>query len=170
MVDAEKPRQRGQTQPGKVGAHGEEAVLRYLTQKYGAGVQDVRKVSVYQRRDIDFVLPDGTTVEVKTDTWLHRSGNVFFEAARDDGFAGCFYRSKADLWLIVCAETGRGYSFRLSEAQAWLTLNIQPGWLTTTRSHRKVAGQSTFVGFVGYKVPLTVFMAGVETTVIELGA
>ena len=164
-VEAPKKRQRGQTQPGAVGKHGEEAVLRYLKQKHGNDVIDVRLVPLYQKRDIDFLLPDDTAVEVKTDTWLHKTGNLFFEAARDHGFAGCFYRSKADVWAYVDAESGKAYLFRLSEAQAWLSLNFQPDWLTTTRSHRKGA----FVTFVGWKVPLATFVAGVQTTTIDLG-
>lgn len=167
-VEAKRP--RGQRDPGAVGRTAEEAVMKYLTQ-IGQFAEDVRAVSSYQRRDIDFIRKDLQTVEVKGDTWLHKTGNLFFEVTRDHGFAGCFFRSKADYWYYTDTETGDCYTFRLSEAQAWLVRNSDTDvavW-TETRSHRRSGGVSGFVTFGGYKVNLAAFMAGVKTETLRLG-
>lgn len=169
LVDSK--RQRGQEDPGGVGTAGEEAALRYLAQKHGKGaVRDVRNDSTYQIRDIDYILPDGTTVEVKTDTWVARTGNLFFETARNHGRAGCFYRSKADLWVYIDAHAGGAYVFPLSEAQAWLAHNFNLCQLTSTRSRGWENGKRGYVTFMGFKVPASEFVRAPWVELVDLGA
>lgn len=153
----EERRKRGQTNHLEVGALAETLVLRYL-ERTGQRPQDVRDDRQYRRRDIDFILNDGQTVEVKGDTWLHKTGNLFFELTRDHGLAGCFFRSKADLWYYVDVETGETLQFRLSEAQAWLVRNLDKVHITSARAHRR----GGFVDFVGAKVPKDAFLTGVR--------
>lgn len=139
----------------------EVAVQQFLTTKQAKGTVDVRHIPFWQIRFIDCLLRELTTVKLQTNV-LH-DGSLFFECQRDHGLSGNFYRSRADVWVCVDPETGTGYRFRLSEAQAWLADHAQPEWLTTTCIHRKDA----VVSYVGYKVPLVAFRAGVKTKIIK---
>lgn len=162
-------RQRGQVHPGQVGLLAEEAVKKYL-ERLGRTVQDVRKDPLNMWRDIDFIVSGGTRteyVEVKGDTWLHKSGNLFLEVKRDHEGPGCFFRSKADTWYYVDAETGDTLILPLSAVQAWLAWNNDRAKKTSTRSHRK----GGFVQFHGYLVPAEVLVQelGIQRIALPLG-
>lgn len=171
MIASEEPkRKRGQRSPGEVGKAAEEAVIRYFTQTKQLD-RDVRADPYWQVRDVDLFLKDGTGIEVKGDTWTNRTGNIFFEVQRDHGGPGCFYRSKADYWYYVDAETFDCYVFRLSDAQAWLDFNAESDVAvgTSSRSHRRVKGEGRFVDYRGYKVNLDALRAGIAVQTIRLG-
>lgn len=169
MID-EQPRQRGQLHPGQVGKAAEEAVIRYFTQTKQLA-EDTRADPYWRIRDVDLILKDRTTIEVKGDTWLHKTGNLFFEVSRDHGGAGCFFRSKADFWYYVDAETYDCFAFKLSDAQSWLAMHFDTEdcvW-TPTRSHRRVQGVARFVDYGGYKVRLEALRSGIAVQQIRLG-
>ena len=64
-----------------IGKQAEEAVKAHL-EKRGITVIDVSNIKEYQKIDVDFLLRKGnqeTTLEVKHDRKLHKTGNFFFE-------------------------------------------------------------------------------------------
>ena len=100
----------------KEGIEVQEIVKSHLTQRH-IKVVDVSQVKDYQRHDIDFILFKGdksTTLEVKKDKSLFRTGNIFVECGSQRGIyysAGwvkyceadyiCYYDTVAARGIIV---------------------------------------------------------------------
>ena len=81
-----------------IGKQAEEAVKAHL-EKRGITVIDVSNIKEYQKIDVDFLLRKGnqeTTLEVKHDRKLHKTGNFFFECGF---FRGANYSAG---WLKYC--------------------------------------------------------------------
>lgn len=94
----------------------QEIVKQHLESR-GIEVIDVSQIKDYQKRDIDFICrryPQETTVEVKKDKSLYRTGNIFIECGAQRGnfySAGwvkyceadyiCYYDTLARRGLIV---------------------------------------------------------------------
>jgi len=94
----------------KVGRVGESVVESWLSDVRGAVV---RAPMVDQLRGIDLYC-DGVSIEVKTDTIAHSTGNLAFESVQVDtiGDPGWIWTCQAD-WLIYLVWTARrAYWFR----------------------------------------------------------
>lgn len=99
----------------QVGEEGENRVIEYLESR-GCTVIDLRSIPEYQDRDIDIAIhtPDGLwrNVEIKTDTVMHRTGNIMVELsmARKTGeYPGWFYKCQADILCYVDEHSGNLY-------------------------------------------------------------
>ena len=71
----------------KVGNIGEAAIASYLTSRNWQ-VTDTTKNESFFALDIDFIANKGAesrTIEVKTDTAIARTGNLFLEISQDEG-------------------------------------------------------------------------------------
>lgn len=82
----------------KEGIEVQEIVKSHLTQRH-IKVVDVSQVKDYQRHDIDFILFKGdksTTLEVKKDKSLFRTGNIFVECG---SYRGNYYSAG---WVKYC--------------------------------------------------------------------
>lgn len=89
-----------------IGKRGEKIFSRYLDM-LGLEYKDVSDVTSYQKQDIDFVVMSKTgkewTVEVKNDTRIAQTGNIFFETISNVHYSsnGCFNKTTADAMVIV---------------------------------------------------------------------
>lgn len=101
---------------GKLG----EQLFKEVMEARGYEVQDVSNNSAYWHRDIDFVITSPTTGEVKTfevkwDTRINRTGNLFLERANahsDDG-RGWYEFCEADYLAYGDAVSGQFYMIPL---------------------------------------------------------
>ena len=94
------------------GAEGEELVIDHLKQR-GCSVVDLRNDPEYQAKDIDLSIltpqKNWRTLEIKTDTRMHKTGNIMIELSmsRKTGlYDGWFYKCKADILCYVDAHAG----------------------------------------------------------------
>ena len=90
----------------EIGKRGEKIFSKYLD-NLGLEHEDVSDVKEYQKQDIDFVVRAKTgqtwTVEVKNDTRIAQTGNIFFETISNVHYSsnGCFNKTNADAMVIV---------------------------------------------------------------------
>lgn len=84
------------------GKRGEEIAFKLLRKRFLL-VDDVRDDLVFQKKDVDFLVDNGCVlgVDVKFDSQMSRTGNLFFEewSNVEKGTVGCFLGSEADFWL-----------------------------------------------------------------------
>ena len=82
------------------GDFGEDSVKQYLIRKYNCKIKDVSDIVEFRKKDIDFLYSiDGkgwTSVEVKTDNRMSKTGNIVVENA--------MFRKKGRVngWLYYC--------------------------------------------------------------------
>lgn len=95
---------------GKLGEKKVETLLK--NSRNVAEVIDLRDDKEAQKKDIDYKVfyKDGREclVEVKTDKWAHRTGNIPFEMYSHNN-PGCFARTESDFIFFVVAMTGMIY-------------------------------------------------------------
>ena len=95
---------------GKLGEKKVEALLK--NSRNVAEVIDLRDDKEAQKKDVDYRVfyKDGREclVEVKTDKWAHRTGNIPFEMYSHNN-PGCFARTESDFIFFVVAMTGMIY-------------------------------------------------------------
>lgn len=96
-----------------LGKIGEQIVINHL--KSYRNIEDVRDISNSKRGidedvDLELVYKDGhiSTLEIKTDTMAHRTGNIAYEELSHKN-PGCFARTTADHILYFLIETGEAY-------------------------------------------------------------
>lgn len=109
------------------GKQGESAALSFLLQSSGARIEDVRNHPEWQRQDVDFLLhytDRVASVEVKSDRYISRSGNVLFEIARAHhtanpcAYVGWSVFSAAQHLIVFSPPDGLIYHFRFSDLRA----------------------------------------------------
>ena len=91
-----------------IGKRGERIFAAFLESR-GCRYEDVSESKEYQDKDVDFIVYSRkepgrkVMVEVKNDTRIAQTGNVFFETMSNVDFAtnGCFSKTEADLMAIV---------------------------------------------------------------------
>ena len=113
-----------QTQKSK-GKVAEEIVKQHLTNR-GHIVKDVSEIREYQKKDIDFLITNGTTnelitLEVKRDDNLFRTGNFFFEIGfqnEDYYMMGWIDKSKADYLCFFDVKVGKGFILDFNATKA----------------------------------------------------
>ncbi|NMA74530.1 MAG: hypothetical protein GX963_10305 [Bacteroidales bacterium] len=100
---------------------------RELTER----IEDVSDDPYYQKKDIDFLVYQKTgktmKVDVKYDTLIDKTGNVFIELISNDKkkTPGNFIYSKADLFLYVFAKSKRVLIIPLKEAREYIYKNLK---------------------------------------------
>ena len=114
MLDCQKPNK------------GEQLVKEYLEQ-HGYSVIDVSKDQHYWSQDIDFIAIKGTEtikIEVKYDTWIHSSRNLFIEllADVDRNKCGWIDYCKADYLYYVDAVDNSCYVIALEDVREYLKI------------------------------------------------
>ena len=112
MLDCEKPNK------------GEQLVKQFLN-KEGYFVIDVSKDQHYWSQDIDFIAIKGDNaikVEVKYDSWIHRTNNFFIElmADVDSNKCGWIDYCKADYLFYVDAIDNICYIITLDDIRDYL--------------------------------------------------
>ena len=94
----------------------EEIVKRHLIGR-GHTVEDVSEIKEYQKKDIDFLVANGTTkqlisMEVKRDDNIFRTGNFFFEIGfeKENYYSmGWMGKCKADYISFYDTRRNKGY-------------------------------------------------------------
>lgn len=81
-----------------------EATVAYTLMRMGYRVTDVRNDSTYQDIDTDLLGQRDnikTTFEIKTDSYMAKTGNIYFETVSNEEMAvpGCMLKTKADVLL-----------------------------------------------------------------------
>ena len=130
-----------------IGKEGENSLANILRAQ-GIDVRDVSGEKEYWAQDIDFIISNGVkqkTVEVKNDTRIHKTGNMYIETAnpRSAGGHGWFLFCQADYLAYGDAINHCFYFFRLTELREYVEANR--GWLKEV---------STFDGSRGFLVGL----------------
>lgn len=87
----------------RVGKVGEEAVLSWLRQRHD--VRDVREDKEYQKQDIDFIVDEAVSLEIKTDNNISRTGNIYIETYKGGWYEYC----GADYLGIYSPQTAKLY-------------------------------------------------------------
>ena len=115
----------------KVGEAGEEMVMEYL-RSHSCPVVDLRQIPEFQARDTDFAVftPEKhwRTMEVKTDTIMHSTGNIMVELSmsrRTGVYDGWFYKCKADILCYVDDYSGDIYFLPWPELHAFTTERME---------------------------------------------
>ncbi len=112
MLDCEKPNK------------GEQLVKLFL-EKEGYFVIDVSKDQHYWSQDIDFIAIKGDNtikVEVKYDSWIHKTNNLFIELMSDvdRNKSGWIDYCKADYLFYVDAVDNTCYVISLDDVRVYL--------------------------------------------------
>lgn len=112
MLDCEKPNK------------GEQLVKHYL-EKEGYCVIDVSKNSHYWSQDIDFIVIKGLatiSIEVKYDSWIHSTRNLFIELLSDvhQNKCGWIDYCKADYLYYVDSVDSTCYVISLKDVRDYL--------------------------------------------------
>lgn len=102
--------------------------LRSLPQT--KGLVSVEADKAYQKRDIDFLWETDKgfyRVEVKGDTWGHKTGNLFFETTSnvEQDNDGCFMYTEADLLLYLMLKSRELYILPVEDVRAWFIREIE---------------------------------------------
>lgn len=87
----------------RVGEIGEEKVLNYLLKNHK--VDDKRDSDEYRHKDIDFVVDDTVSLEVKTDYNISRTDNIYIETYK----GGWFEKCAADYLCIYSPQVNLAY-------------------------------------------------------------
>ena len=113
---------------GELGERKVSALLK--TAENVAEVIDLRKDREAQRKDIDYevIYKNGThrLIEVKTDKWAHRTGNIPFEMYSHNN-PGCFARTQSDYIFFLVAMTGTIYVIDSKKFQNYANVLLQRG-------------------------------------------
>lgn len=99
---------------GKVG----EAVIASYLSALGYKVTDVSGDAAYQKRDIDFIINDEITVEIKTDYQIAATGNFLFEDV--------FHKDWGDVdgWFHYCDADYLCFYDIVSQKAYWLDVKV----------------------------------------------
>lgn len=114
----------------KVGEIGEEIALEFFQNNKGIyKVEDVRDSEFWRDKDVDFIITtiEGIifTIEVKSDTMAHRTGNIVYEHTSNKykNTLGCFRKTKADYILYYITETKEMYKIHTYSLREYIDEN-----------------------------------------------
>ncbi len=99
-------------------------ILDYLTAN-SIQYDNVTNNRIYFEKDVDIVITteQGTSllVELKSDDWIGKTGNFFFEIISNEatGTIGCFLKSQAHVWFYLDNKNNILYIFPLARLQKW---------------------------------------------------
>jgi hypothetical protein len=152
-----------------VGQEGEQIAASFFAWTGWGTPEDVRADPFWQRQEVDYRLHlkagDVTTVEVKSDQHIGRSGNVLFELLRihhtseaTPAYLGWSVFSAARWLLVWCPPTGRLYLIAMRELrrgfQAY-TLATRPNArlsVVSTDTARTTINVLVPLGYVNHQV------------------
>lgn len=113
----------------KAGKAGEQKVANTLINR-GWQLEDVSDNKAYQKKDIDFIIyknedDEHITIEVKSDTRIHSTGNFFIETIQnaEQNKVGWFYYCKADYLFYLDTVKQVIYSFKLEDLKEYIAYN-----------------------------------------------
>ena len=99
----------------EIGKRGEKVFERYL-KSVNLEYRDVSNIREYQEQDVDFIVSFKNPqvdlkFEVKNDTRIATTGNIFFETMSNVDYStnGCFNKTKSDVMVIVSESERRLY-------------------------------------------------------------
>lgn len=99
-------------------------IVKTLLSNDNITVQDMQKDTEYMNKDIDLIsFKNGyeTLIEVKTDTYFDKTGNLFIEENANDG-PGWLYKTRSNYVYYVFPEH-RVYVIYVEEFKAWFEQN-----------------------------------------------
>lgn len=142
------------------GKEGERRVAKHFA-RY-RNVVEVRDISNSKRGiddDIDFEIlyTDGhtCTIEVKTDTRAHETGNFAYEEFSHNN-PGCFARTKADHIIYLIAQSGEAYVLNPEKFRKFIAeMKANPAKAKLCRVRAAKMGE----GASGYLVPIKSILA-----------
>lgn len=108
---------------GKVG---EEIVKSFLGDlDWVTDLNDVRDDKEYQKQDIDFVVKTSYSIEVKTDSLAHITGNLAYEYISNKNYnsVGCFEKTKSDYIYYYLTESKELYIIDTIMLQQYVSEN-----------------------------------------------
>lgn len=111
----------------KTGKKGETAAAAALAER-GWRTTDLSDSPQYQKQDIDFRAEKDNinlTVEVKTDSVINRTGNMFIET-RQGNHDGWYHYCKADIIFYIDSTNKRIYCFSLSSLRKYIDTHSCP--------------------------------------------
>lgn len=76
----------------------------------------------YWNKDIDFIIDDGTTVEVKWDSWINTTGNLFIETDNPRSRCGLgWFRFTQAEWLAYGnSQTNEFYMIKMQDLRNYI--------------------------------------------------
>ena len=133
-----------------IGRDGEVLFSEYLTSR-GILFEYVGEDIRFQPYDIDFVVHrEGkpVLVEVKNDTKISYTGNIFYESVSnvDYGTVGCFEKTRAE-WIVICAEPERRFYIVRSE--------FLRDYVAKNKDNLKYISRVAGSNSAGYLIPLS---------------
>jgi hypothetical protein len=151
---------------------GTSHIIKYLeSQKEVKRVIDVSEDIEYQQQDIDLLVElegsSNTSIEVKVDGQINRTGNFFLETISNDrkNTLGCFMYSRADEFYYYDIKGDILYIFGLEEARGWLISNMN-NFREVATSTPDSYGRELYKT-IGRIVPTEIFIANVTTRIIR---
>lgn len=120
-----------------------ELEFKLKAQAQGRTLEYVGDDPDYWNKDIDFIVDDDKTVEVKWDSWIDKTNNLFIETAnpRSKGGCGWYCFTQAD-WLAYGNSTKNiFYMIRMNDLR---------DYIETHKPERKITND----GAEGFLVPL----------------
>ena len=105
-----------------------ERLFAQLLREQGVNVTDVSGNCLYWDKDIDFIIDNGKderTVEVKNDSRIYKTGNMYIETSnpRSKGGKGWFLFCQADYLAYGDAINQRFYFIRLKDLREYVAEN-----------------------------------------------
>ena len=102
-----------------------EKLFAQLLRDQGVNVTDVSGNCLYWDKDIDFIIDNGAeqrTIEVKNDSRIYKTGNMYIETAnpRSKGGKGWFLFCQADYLAYGDAINRKFYFIRLKELREYV--------------------------------------------------
>lgn len=120
----------------QTGKRGEKAAAAALAQR-GWRTTDLSDLPQYQKQDIDFRAEKGDTtftIEVKTDSVIAHTGNMFIEIKQGDK-DGWYHYCRADILFYIDSTNKRIYCFSLNDLRQYINTHA-----CATAAHQQVVG------------------------------
>ena len=134
----------------EIGKRGERIFAKFLD-CMKLEYDDVSDVREYQKQDIDFIVKCGESdlkFEVKNDTRIATTGNIFFETMSNVDYStnGCFNKTKADVMVIVSESESKLYM---------ISSNALKKYVDENKSHLRFISRVPGSNSCGYLVPVS---------------
>lgn len=99
-----------------------ELEFKIQAQKYGYTTEYVGDDPEYWCQDIDFILNDKVNVEVKWDSWINQTGNLFIETVnpRSQGGNGWYRFCQADYLAYGDSKNNKFYMIKMQDLKEYI--------------------------------------------------
>ena len=100
-----------------------ELEFKLQAQQQGHKLEYVGDEPEFWRRDIDFIINDRTAVEVKWDSWINTTGNLFIETAnpRSKDGKGWYLFCEADYLAYGDSRINQFYIIKMSDLRHYIS-------------------------------------------------